>query len=311
MDSRLNFLLLFATAFSFSTCLAQSNLISGRKGLRDQLVDRPLSYSNQSVRIDPSRVVQVSWRPRVFLYKGFLSDDECDHLISLASNSKDNPSRNSAGSGNTVSTELLNGSGVILNTTDDIIARIENRIAVWTLLPKDHGMPFQIMQYRGEEAKHKYFYGNRSAMSSSSEPLMATVVLYLSDSASGGEMLFPESKVKSKFWSGRRKKKNFLRPVKGNAILFFSVHLNASPDKSSYHIRYPIRNGELWVATKFLYLRPPTGNKHTIDSNIDGCIDEDKSCPQWAAIGECERNAVFMVGSPDYYGTCRKSCNAC
>lgn len=57
-------------------------------------------------------------------------------------------------------------------------------------------MPFQIMQYRGEEAKHKYFYGNRSAMLPSSEPLMATVVLYLSDSASGGEILFPESKVR-------------------------------------------------------------------------------------------------------------------
>lgn len=41
-----------------------SNLISGRKGLRDQLVERPLSYSNHSGRIDPSRVVQVSWRPR-------------------------------------------------------------------------------------------------------------------------------------------------------------------------------------------------------------------------------------------------------
>lgn len=131
----------------------------------------------------------MATKVRVFLYKGFLSDEECDHLISLASNSEDNPS------GNTVSTKVLKSSGVILNTTDDIIARIENRIALWTFLPKDHSMPFQIMQYRGEEAEHKYFYGNRSAMSSS-EPLMATVVLYLSDSARGGVMLFPESKVR-------------------------------------------------------------------------------------------------------------------
>lgn len=42
------------------------------------------------------------------------------------------------------------------------------------------------------------------------------------------------------------------------------------------------------------------------------CSDEDDdSCPKWAAMGECARNPVFMVGSPDYYGTCRKSCNAC
>lgn len=116
--------------------------------------------------------------------------------------------------------------------------------------------------------------------------------------------------VKSRFWSDRRKKNNILRPVKGNAVLIFSVHLNASPDKSSSHTRSPILDGELWIATKFFYLRPITGNKHTDEPDGD-CNDEDKSCPQWAAIGECERNAVFMIGSPDYYGTCRKSCNAC
>lgn len=302
MDSRLQVLLLLASAFSFSSCLAQSNLISGRKGLRDQLVDSvPLSYSNHSGRIDPTRVVQISWRPRVFLYKGFLSDEECDHLISLASNSEDKPA------GNTVSNKSLNSSGAILNTTDDIIGRIEDRIAVWTFLSKDHSMPLQIMQYRGEEAEHKYVFGNKSTMSST-EPLMATVVLYLSDSTSGGEMLFPESKVKKKFWSKRREKSKILRPVKGNAILFFSVHLNASSDKSSYHTRSPILDGELWVATKFFYLRPTaTGNRHTVEYDRDDCTDEDKSCPRWAAIGECERNAVFMIGSPDYYGTDRKS----
>lgn len=123
---------------------------------------------------------------------------------------------------------------------------------------------------------------------------------------------FSMPQVKKKFWSKRREKSKILRPVKGNAILFFSVHLNASSDKSSYHTRSPILDGELWVATKFFYLRPTaTGNRHTVEYDRDDCTDEDKSCPRWAAIGECERNAVFMIGSPDYYGTCRKSCNAC
>ncbi|KAF7041166.1 hypothetical protein CFC21_050994, partial [Triticum aestivum] len=34
-------------------------------------------------RFDPTRAVHVSWRPRAFLYKGFLSEAECDHLIAL------------------------------------------------------------------------------------------------------------------------------------------------------------------------------------------------------------------------------------
>ena len=28
-------------------------------------------------------VQQLSWAPRLFLYKGFLSDEECDHLIEM------------------------------------------------------------------------------------------------------------------------------------------------------------------------------------------------------------------------------------
>ncbi|KAL1223258.1 putative prolyl 4-hydroxylase 7 [Cardamine amara subsp. amara] len=37
-----------------------------------------------SFGFDPSRVTQLSWTPRAFLYKEFLSNEECDHLINLA-----------------------------------------------------------------------------------------------------------------------------------------------------------------------------------------------------------------------------------
>lgn len=30
-------------------------------------------------------VEQLSWKPRIFRYKGFLSDEECDHLIKKGS----------------------------------------------------------------------------------------------------------------------------------------------------------------------------------------------------------------------------------
>lgn len=30
-------------------------------------------------------VVEVSWKPRVFLFKGFLSEEECDHMIDIVS----------------------------------------------------------------------------------------------------------------------------------------------------------------------------------------------------------------------------------
>jgi prolyl 4-hydroxylase len=43
----------------------------------------------------------------------------------------------------------------------------------------------------------------------------------------------------------------------------------------------------------------------------DECTDEDDRYVGWATGGECDRNLVFMISSPNYYGTCRKSCHVC
>ena len=41
--------------------------------------------SNNIPIVHPTRVEQISWKPRAFVYKGFLSNEECKHLISLMS----------------------------------------------------------------------------------------------------------------------------------------------------------------------------------------------------------------------------------
>ena len=102
-----------------------------------------------------------------------------------------------------------------------------------------------------------------------------------------------------------------LKPVKGSAILFFNVHLNASPDESSSYARCPVLEGEMWCATKFFHLRAIGREKVSFESDGGECTDEDENCPKWASNGECQRNPLYMIGSPDYYGTCRKSCNTC
>jgi hypothetical protein len=33
--------------------------------------------------IDFSKVTQLSWHPRVFYYKGFLSDEACQHIVDI------------------------------------------------------------------------------------------------------------------------------------------------------------------------------------------------------------------------------------
>lgn len=111
-------------------------------------------------------------------------------------------------------------------------------------------------------------------------------------------------------WSNCTKSIDILKPTKGNAIVFFNLHLNATPDKSSSHARCPVK-GEMWCATKTFHLKGISRENDSLQSDGVDCTDEDENCPHWASLGECQRNSIFMIGSPDYYGTCRKSCNAC
>nr|CAB3452251.1 unnamed protein product [Digitaria exilis] len=62
-----------------------------------------------------SRVKAVSWSPRIFVYKGFLSDAECDHLVRLG---KDKVQRSMVAdnqSGKSVMSEVRTSSGTFLD----------------------------------------------------------------------------------------------------------------------------------------------------------------------------------------------------
>ncbi|XP_050223748.1 probable prolyl 4-hydroxylase 12 [Mercurialis annua] len=297
------------------------NFAESRKKLRDKeevkhgAINQSGSSSIQTNnRINHRHVVQLSWRPRVFLYKDFLTDEECDHLISLRQGLKETSAVKGDGSSNTVENNIqLPSSKSVLNINDNLLARIDEKISAWTFIPKGYGMPLEVMHYGLEEANHHSdYFSNRTLISK--VPLMATLVLYLSNVTQGGEILFPETEPKNKVWSDCTKgSSKMLRPVKGNAVLFFNVHLNASHDTSSTHARCPVLEGEMWSATKHFLIRAidTKEEKSLPESDAIDCTDEDANCPKWAELGECQRNPVFMTGSPDYYGTCRRSCNAC
>ncbi|GAB2294027.1 hypothetical protein Dimus_028243 [Dionaea muscipula] len=298
MASLMLLLLLGFASSDFSFTFAET-----RKELRSKKEDHVTvthtGHSTQFKRVNPSKVVQISWRPRVFIYEGLISDQDCDHLISLANRRNEDVD----------SLEGRNGSldsilELPFDTTDVVVSSIEEKISAWTLLPKENSRPLQILHYGREQADQKYgYFGNKL----SENNLMASVILYLSNATrGGGEILFPDSEVR-RISFGSLESSNLLRPVKGNAVLFFHVHPNASRDKSSSHERRPVLEGDMWCATKAFNLRSV---KSESDDSSE-CTDEDHSCPQWAALGECQKNPVFMVGSPDYYGTCRKSCKVC
>lgn len=295
MATHLSILCVFLLVIAFGGSVVQSSQKELRTRTMNQDIKIQGGHQMRSRTVDPSKVIQLSWQPRIFLYRGFLSEKECDHLISL---------------GEKVDMNMVSASSnVSLDTEDEIAARIEARISAWTFLPKEYGKPLRMLHFGSEGSKQNYNYFDNKSTQLLGEPLLATVVLYLSHVVQGGRILFPESE--KKMWSDCTKSSDTLKPTKGNAIVFFNLHLNATHDKSSSHARCPVEEGEMWCATKTFHLKGTSRENDSMQSDGVDCTDEDENCPHWASLGECQRNSIFMIGSPDYYGTCRKSCNAC
>ncbi|CAN6296401.1 unnamed protein product [Urochloa humidicola] len=267
-------------------------------------------------RFDPTRVAHVSWHPRVFLHEGFLSDAECDHLIALAKKAGLEKSMVADGkSGKNVESRARTSSGVFLSMKqDEVVARIEERIAAWTFLPPENGEPIQVLRYKNGQKYEPHFdtFSDKQNQAVGGHRI-ATVLMYLSNVKMGGETVFPisEDKLtqeKDDTWSECAQSGYAVKPVKGDALLFFSLHLNATTDAKSLHASCPVIEGEKWSATKWIHVRSFRLPKATSDGE---CLDEDDMCPKWAAAGECAKNPEYMVGTRNSPGSCRKSCNVC
>lgn len=101
-----------------------------------------------------------------------------------------------------------------------------------------------------------------------------------------------------------------VKPHKGDALLFFSLHPNTTVDEASLHGACPVIRGTKWSATKWIHVRS-LETKAMAHPRASGCVDENQHCAAWAAAGECEKNPVYMMGRGDFVGYCRKSCKTC
>ncbi|GAV91910.1 2OG-FeII_Oxy_3 domain-containing protein [Cephalotus follicularis] len=269
-----------------------------------------------SVSFDPTRVTQISWHPRAFIHRGFLSDVECDHLIDLAKDKLEKSMVADNESGKSIESEVRTSSGMFLaKRQDEIVADIEDRIAAWTFLPVENGESIQILHYEhGQKYEPHFDFFHDKNNQQLGGHRVATVLMYLSTVEKGGETIFPsaEEKIpqpKDESWSDCAKKGYAVKPRKGDALLFFSLHLNASTDINSLHGSCPVIEGEKWSATKWIHVR---SFEKSLDLPTDGdCADNHENCRMWANVGECEKNPVYMVGSEGSSGYCRKSCNVC
>ena len=126
---------------------------------------------------------------------------------------------------------------------NELIARIERRLAQLTRWPVENGEGLQILHYRpGAEYKPHYDYfdpnepGTPTILKRGGQRV-ATIIMYLHEPEKGGGTTFPDVKLE-------------VAPKRGNAV-FFSYN-RAHPSSKSLHGGAPVIAGEKWIATKWL-----------------------------------------------------------
>ncbi|OAE21213.1 hypothetical protein AXG93_4012s1440 [Marchantia polymorpha subsp. ruderalis] len=350
--------------------------------------------------VEPPKVIALSWRPRAFLYKGFLTDEECDHIIMLARNKLKKSMVADNESGKSVESEIRTSSGMFLSKAqgsfpeftgvdleskadaffgDEVVKRVEDKIAAWTFLPHgmlqylewespwfklpvecnlgfmdslpihnrledgepvlasqerlnlkdpisefdmlykltkivkeyENGEAIQVLRYEyGQKYEPHYDYFQDKYNQVLGGHRVATVLMYLSDVIKGGETVFPSAETKQfkdDTWSECGKRGIGVKPQKGDALLFYSLHPDGSPDESSLHAGCPVIEGEKWSATKWIHV----GSFEKPIRSVTDCEDENDLCGEWAAYGECDKNPTYMVGTASEPGRCRKACKVC
>ncbi|EPS58495.1 hypothetical protein M569_16319, partial [Genlisea aurea] len=181
----------------------------------------------------------------------------------------------------------------------------------------ENGEGLQVLHYDLDQkyGDHQDYFDDPANLARGGNRI-ATVLMYLSDVKKGGETVFPSAEKSPHIIEpipvdgnasecGRRGVA--VKPRKGDALLFFSLHPNATADVKSVHSGCPVVEGEKWSATKWIRV----GHFDKRPSSAERCADEHENCGDWAASGECDKNSKYMVGSLEHPGYCRKSCNAC
>ena len=219
----------------------------------NQNLPEPLPVPEPDLRGEPHQVwafdrevqVLVNLRnPRLLVFGGLLSGDECDALMAAARPRLARSETVVYDTGGNEINAARTSSGMFFGRgEDELISRVESRIAALLNWPVINGEGLQVLHYRpGAEYKphHDYFDPAQPGMASVLKrggQRVATLVMYLNTPKGGGATTFPEAALS-------------VAPIKGHAV-FFSYD-RPHPITRTLHGGAPVITGEKWVATKWL-----------------------------------------------------------
>jgi prolyl 4-hydroxylase len=189
-------------------------------------------------------VVLSMYEPRVVVFSNLLSDEECDQLIALA---RPRMARSltvaTKTGGEEVNADRTSNGMFFQRGENELVSRIEARIARLVNWPEENGEGLQILHYTpGTEYKPHYDYfdpvepGTPTILKRGGQRV-GTIIMYLDEPDKGGGTIFPDVHLE-------------VAPKRGHAV-FFSYE-RAHPTTRSLHGGAPVLAGEKWIATKWL-----------------------------------------------------------
>ena len=220
----------------------------GGDGLPIQVpVPAPMGHHGATALHVLDREVHVLARmrhPRVVVFGGVLSGEECDALVGLARTRLQRSPVFNPDSGAEEDHVARTSEGMFFTRgANGLCSTIETRIAALLDWPLEHGEGLQVLRYGvGAEYKphHDYFDPGRPGAEVALRrggQRVASLIMYLNTPPCGGATVFPGVNFE-------------VAPVKGNAV-FFSYD-RPHVITGSLHGGAPVIEGEKWVATKWL-----------------------------------------------------------
>ncbi|MDE2626377.1 MAG: 2OG-Fe(II) oxygenase [Burkholderiales bacterium] len=182
--------------------------------------------------------------PRVVVFGGLLSHDECDDMIALARSRLVRSETVQTDTGASEVNEARTSQGMFFARGEHVLCgRVEARMSALLGWPVENGEGLQILRYGpGAQYKPHYDYfdpeqAGTPAILKRGGQRVASLVCYLNTPTQGGATVFPDVQLE-------------VAPVKGNAV-FFSYD-RPHPVTRTLHGGAPVIEGEKWVATKWL-----------------------------------------------------------